>query len=59
MRHCDSCQKIIPMGNDDRIEVSFRGKFAKLLKSVYGDSDLEFCCLTCFNKFKVPENKEH
>jgi hypothetical protein len=57
MRHCDTCQKIIQIGKTDRVHVEFTGKFAKLLVSLYGDSYLDFCSLSCFNNFKIPDEQ--
>ena len=58
MRICDTCKKAIPLGTNDHIEVRFYGKFGSLLKKIHGVSHLDFCTLGCFNKFKVPEEKE-
>lgn len=58
MRICDGCKKPIPMGEMDRIDVDFNGKFGRLMKKIHGDSQLTFCSLKCFNDFKVSENKE-
>jgi len=50
MRKCDHCSKAMPMGEYDRIEVSFAGKYADLAKKFYGDSRLDFCSIECLTK---------
>ena len=38
------------MGDYDRIEVSFTGKYADLAKKFYGDSHLDFCSMDCLTE---------
>jgi len=53
-RHCDNCNKIIPLGGD-YIEVKAIGvkDFAKL----FGTDSLDFCKITCLVKFWSEKNQ--
>lgn len=55
MIRCDNCQKKMPSGNRNYIEVWLHGKFGDYAKKFHGDNNLIFCSLNCYTEFNFQE----